>query len=91
MTETQAPDEPGVDATRENFQLKHVAAQNIERQQGAREGFIAMMHLNAAQAGVITRAEADAFAKRLAEAADRGAFHMSLTMYAVSAVKGNAV
>jgi hypothetical protein len=46
-----------------------------------------MMHLNAAQAGVITLAEADAFARGLADAADRGAFHSSLTMYAVTARK----
>jgi len=31
MTETQVPDEPGV-GTRANFQLKHVAEANIERQ-----------------------------------------------------------
>ncbi|WP_165555962.1 methyltransferase domain-containing protein [Kribbella pittospori] len=63
----------------------------IEAQEGARQGFIAMMHLTAAQAGVITPAEADNFAQGLAEAADRGAFHMSLTMYAVSALKPRAV
>ncbi|MFI6832400.1 methyltransferase domain-containing protein [Kribbella sp. NPDC050241] len=63
----------------------------IEAQDGARQGFIAMMHLTAAQAGVITPAEADAFSRSLNEAADRGAFHMSLTMYAVSALKSRAV
>ncbi|MEV0802444.1 methyltransferase domain-containing protein [Kribbella sp. NPDC050281] len=63
----------------------------IEAQEGARQGFIAMMHLTAAQAGVITPAEADAFSRSLNEAADRGAFHMSLTMYAVSALKPRAV
>lgn len=63
----------------------------IEPQQGAREGFVAMMHLTAAQAGVITPAEADAFSQGLAAAADRGAFHLSLTMYAVSASKRRAV
>ena len=62
-----------------------------EPQEGARQGFVAMMHVSAAQAGVITQAEADAFAKGLAEAADRGAFHLSLTMYAVSAVKAPVV
>jgi hypothetical protein len=34
-----------------------------------------MLQLSSAEAGVITPAEADAFAKGLAEAADRGAFH----------------
>ena len=63
------------------------AATWIEPQEGARQGFVAMMHLSSAQAGVITPAEADAFAQGLAEAADRGAFHLSLTMYAVSARK----
>jgi SAM-dependent methyltransferase len=67
------------------------AATTIEPQEGARQGFVTMMQLTSAQAGVITPAEADAFAKRLAEAADRGAFHQSLTMYAVSAVKPRAV
>jgi SAM-dependent methyltransferase len=63
----------------------------IESQEGARQGFVAMMHLNALQGGVITPTEAEAFARGLHDAADRGAFHMSLTMYAVSAVKGRAV
>ncbi|TCC22667.1 methyltransferase domain-containing protein [Kribbella speibonae] len=63
------------------------AATMIEAQDGARQGFVAMMHLTALQAGVITEAEAETFARTLAEAADRGAFHLSLTMYAVSAVK----
>jgi SAM-dependent methyltransferase len=63
------------------------AATWIEPQEGARQGFVSMMHLTAAQAGAITPAQADAFAQRLAEAADRGAFHLSLTMYAVSARK----
>jgi ubiquinone/menaquinone biosynthesis C-methylase UbiE len=62
----------------------------IEPQDGARRGFVSMLQLSSAEAGVITPAEADAFAKGLAEAADRGAFHLSLTMYAVSAVKPRA-
>ena len=49
------------------------------------------MHLTSLQAGVITADEAEAFARTLGEAADRGAFHMVLTMYAVSAVKPRAV
>ncbi|WP_433159687.1 methyltransferase domain-containing protein [Kribbella sp. CA-247076] len=65
------------------------AATWIERQEGARQGFASMMHLAALTAGVITKPEADAFAQGLAEAADRGAFHLSLTMYAVSARKPN--
>ncbi|TCO40923.1 methyltransferase family protein [Kribbella antiqua] len=67
------------------------AATWIESQEGARQGYVAMMHLNALQGGVITPAEAEAFARGLHDAADQGAFHMSLTMYAVSAVKGPAV
>ncbi|WP_328519625.1 methyltransferase domain-containing protein [Kribbella sp. NBC_00359] len=67
------------------------AGTTIEPQEGARQGFVSMMQLSSAEAGVITPAEADAFAKGLAEAADRGAFHLSLTMYAVSAVKPRAV
>ncbi|MFF0341878.1 methyltransferase domain-containing protein [Kribbella sp. NPDC004875] len=63
------------------------AATWIEPQDGARKGFVGMMHLTALKAGVITQAEADTFARTLGEAADRGAFHMSLTMYAVSAQK----
>lgn len=63
------------------------AATWIEAQEGARRGFASMMHLTALQAGVITPAEAETFAKGLADAADRGAFHLSLTMYAVSARK----
>ncbi|MFI6681684.1 methyltransferase domain-containing protein [Kribbella sp. NPDC050470] len=63
------------------------AATWIEAQEGARQGFASMMHLTALHAGVITEAEAEAFAKDLADAADRGAFHLSLTMYAVSARK----
>lgn len=63
------------------------AATWIEPQEGARQGFASMMHLAAVQAGVITPAEGEAFARGLAEAADRGAFHLSLTMYAVSARK----
>jgi ubiquinone/menaquinone biosynthesis C-methylase UbiE len=66
------------------------AATMIEPQEGARQGFVGMMHLTSLQAGVITQDEADEFARTLAEAADRGAFHMSLTMYAVSAVKPRA-
>ncbi len=64
------------------------AATWIEAQEGARRGFATMMHLNALNAGIITRAEAEAFAQGIADAADRGAFHLSLTMYAVSARKG---
>ncbi|MFI5693947.1 methyltransferase domain-containing protein [Kribbella sp. NPDC051586] len=67
------------------------AATWLEPQEGARQGFVGMMHLTSLQAGVITPEEAEAFAKTLGEAADRGAFHMSLTMYAVSAIKPRAV
>jgi ubiquinone/menaquinone biosynthesis C-methylase UbiE len=63
------------------------AATWLEPQAGARQGFVSMMHLRAAQSGAITEAEAMAFANGITSAADRGAFHMSLTMYAVSAVK----
>ena len=63
------------------------AATWIEPQEGARQGFVSMMHLTSAEAGVITPTEADAFAQGLAAAADRGAFHLSLTMYSVSARK----
>ncbi|MEI8410635.1 MULTISPECIES: methyltransferase domain-containing protein [unclassified Kribbella] len=63
------------------------AATWIEPQEGARQGFVSMMHLTSLEAGVITRAEAEAFAQGIADAADRGEFHLSLTMYAVSAVK----
>lgn len=66
------------------------AATMIEPQEGARQGFVAMMVQASAQAGVLTPAEAQTFAATLAEAADRGAFHLSLTMYAVSAVKPRA-
>jgi SAM-dependent methyltransferase len=59
----------------------------LEPQDSARQGFVAMVRLRALQAGVITPAEAEAFGRGLAEAADRGAFHLSLTMYAVSARK----
>jgi len=67
------------------------AATWIEAQEGAREGFVSMMHLTSLEAGVITRAEAEAFAQGIADAADRGAFHLSLTMYAVSARKGTGM
>ena len=63
------------------------AATWIETQEGARQGFVSMMHLTSLEAGIITRAEAEAFAQGIADAADRGAFHLSLTMYAVSARK----
>jgi ubiquinone/menaquinone biosynthesis C-methylase UbiE len=63
------------------------AATWIEAQEGARQGFVSMMHLTSLEAGVITRAEAETFAQGIADAADRGAFHLSLTMYAVSARK----
>jgi ubiquinone/menaquinone biosynthesis C-methylase UbiE len=63
------------------------AATWIEPQEGATTGFLGMMPGAAARAGVITDAEAEAFAKTLGDAAERGAFHMSLTMYAVSARK----
>ncbi|MFC9693318.1 methyltransferase domain-containing protein [Kribbella sp. NPDC056951] len=59
----------------------------LEPQSGARQGFVSMMHVRAQQSGAITAAEAEAFAQGIVEAADRGAFHLSLTMYAVSAVK----
>jgi ubiquinone/menaquinone biosynthesis C-methylase UbiE len=67
------------------------AATWLEPQEGARQGFVGMMHMTSLQAGVITAEEAEAFARTLGEAADRGAFHMSLTMYAVSAIKPRAV
>ncbi|MER7245710.1 methyltransferase domain-containing protein [Kribbella sp. NPDC000426] len=67
------------------------AATWLEPQEGARQGFVGMMHLTSLQAGVITAEEAEAFAQTLGEAADRDAFHMSLTMYAVSAIKPRAV
>ncbi len=67
------------------------AATWIESQEGARQGFVSMMHLNSLEGGVITRAEAEAFAQGIADAADRGAFHLSLTMYAVSARKSPEV
>ncbi|MEV4264118.1 methyltransferase domain-containing protein [Kribbella sp. NPDC049584] len=67
------------------------AATWLEPQEGARQGFVGMMHQTSLQAGVITAEEAEAFARTLGEAADRGAFHMSLTMYAVSAIKPRAV
>ena len=64
------------------------AATWIEPQSGARQGFLSMMGKTAEAAGVITEAEAEAFHRGLEEAADRNAFHMSLTMYAVAAAKG---
>ncbi|MGZ0152758.1 methyltransferase domain-containing protein [Kribbella sp. WER1] len=63
------------------------AATWIEPQAGASTGFVGMMHTTAARAGVITDDEAAVFAGTLRDAAERGAFHMSLTMYAVSARK----
>ncbi|MFD7159432.1 methyltransferase domain-containing protein [Kribbella sp. NPDC059898] len=63
------------------------AATWIEPQEGATTGFVGMMHTTAARAGAITEDEAAAFTKTLSDAAERGAFHMSLTMYAVSARK----
>ncbi|GAA1157997.1 class I SAM-dependent methyltransferase [Kribbella jejuensis] len=63
------------------------AATWIEPQEGATTGFVGMMHTTAARAGVITDAEAEAFTQTLRDTAERGAFHMSLTMYAVSARK----
>jgi SAM-dependent methyltransferase len=63
------------------------AATWIEPQEGATQGFLGMMPTTSVRAGVITDAEAAAFTRTLQEAADRGAFHMSLTMYAVSAAK----
>ncbi|MEV6283381.1 methyltransferase domain-containing protein [Kribbella sp. NPDC051770] len=63
------------------------AATWIEPQSGAREGFLPTMIQAGAANGTITPAEAEALTQTLAEAADRGAFHMSLTMYAVVAVK----
>lgn len=63
------------------------AATWIEPQSGAKQGFLSMMGKTAAGGGVITEAEADAFHHGIEEAADRGAFHMSLTMYAVAATK----
>jgi ubiquinone/menaquinone biosynthesis C-methylase UbiE len=63
------------------------AATWIEPQSGAKQGFLSMMGKTAAAGGVITSAEAEAFHRGIEEAADRGAFHMSLTMYAVAATK----
>jgi len=66
------------------------AATWIEPQEGGREGFVAMLGQRAAAAGAITQAEADVFRTGITEAADRGAFHLSVTMYAASAIKGPA-
>ncbi|GAB2616899.1 methyltransferase domain-containing protein [Kribbella endophytica] len=63
------------------------AATWIEPQSGARQGFLPTMIQAAAANGTITPPEADAFTQTLTEAADRNAFHMSLTMYAVTATK----
>ncbi|GAB3953330.1 hypothetical protein GCM10029976_093290 [Kribbella albertanoniae] len=63
------------------------AATWLEPQSGARQGFVSMVHVRALQSGAITAAEAEAFVQGITDAADRGAFHLSLTMYAVSAVK----
>ncbi|MEV6417956.1 methyltransferase domain-containing protein [Kribbella sp. NPDC051718] len=63
------------------------AATWIEPQSGAKQGFLAMMGKTSAAAGAITADEAEAFHRGIEEAADRGAFHMSLTMYAVAATK----
>ncbi|GAB3930673.1 hypothetical protein GCM10029976_033040 [Kribbella albertanoniae] len=63
------------------------AATSLDPQADARQGFASLMRVQAQQSGAITAAEGEAFATRIAEAADRGAFHLSLTMYAVSAVK----
>lgn len=63
------------------------AATWIEPQSGATQGFLPMMGKTAAAAGVITNAEAEAFHRGIEEAAARGAFHLSLTMYGVAATK----
>ncbi|WP_432938272.1 methyltransferase domain-containing protein [Kribbella sp. CA-253562] len=63
------------------------AATWIESQDGARQGVAPAMIEAGAAGGVITPSEAEAFTHTLTEAAARGAFHMSLTMYAVTAVK----
>ncbi|WP_350274857.1 methyltransferase domain-containing protein [Kribbella sp. HUAS MG21] len=70
--------------------VDETAATMIEPQEGARQGFVGMMVQTSLQAGVITQVEAESFAGALADAADRGGFHLSLTMYAVSAVKPRA-
>jgi ubiquinone/menaquinone biosynthesis C-methylase UbiE len=63
------------------------AATWIEAQDGARQGFLPTMIHAGAASGAITPPEAEALTRVLTEAADRNAFHMSLTMYAVTAVK----
>lgn len=67
--------------------LDETAATWIEPQSGASEGFVSRMGHVSAAAGAITQAEAEAFHRDITEAAKRGAFHMSLTMYAVAATK----
>jgi ubiquinone/menaquinone biosynthesis C-methylase UbiE len=63
------------------------AATWIEPQSGATGEFVAMMASTSAAAGAITQEEADRFFAGVADAAERGAFHLSLTMYAVAAAK----
>jgi SAM-dependent methyltransferase len=63
------------------------AATWIEPQSGATEGFVAMLSATAVAAGAVTKDEADRFNARLAEAASRGAFHLSVTMFGVVAAK----
>ncbi|HET6295848.1 MAG TPA: methyltransferase domain-containing protein [Kribbella sp.] len=63
------------------------AATWIEPQEGANEGFVPMIGRVATAAGAITPTEGATFQAQITEAATRGAFHMSLTMYAVAAVK----
>jgi ubiquinone/menaquinone biosynthesis C-methylase UbiE len=66
---------------------EETAATWIEPQEGALTGIITTMITGAAAAEVITREEADAFSNGIAEAAQRGAFHQSFTMYGVAATK----
>lgn len=63
------------------------AATWIEPQEGANQGFLQVMIPTSVAAGVITAKEAEAFQTALTEAAARGAFHFSLTMYGVSGTK----
>ncbi|WP_344214664.1 methyltransferase domain-containing protein [Kribbella sancticallisti] len=70
--------------------VDETAATWLEPQSGAAQGYLTMMATTCAALGVITAPEAEAFQQGLAEAAARGSFHMSLTMYAVAATKAPA-
>ncbi|WP_328992637.1 methyltransferase domain-containing protein [Kribbella sp. NBC_01245] len=63
------------------------AATWIEPQEGANEGFLQAMIPTSVAAGAITAEEAEAFQTAMTEAAARGAFHFSLTMYGVTGTK----